>query len=41
MSKGVQELARRQLGAEPWAMKYGLMEKEGKKQGKEGHAGSG
>lgn len=36
MGKGVQELAKKQRGVEPWALKSGLMEKEGRK---EGHAG--
>lgn len=27
MGKGVQELARKQMGVEPWALKLGLMEK--------------
>lgn len=40
MGEGAWELARRQLGVEPWALKYGVMEKEGKGDGWGSKSGS-
>lgn len=40
MGEGARELARRQLGVEPWALKYGVMEREGKGDGWGSKSGS-